>query len=84
MELRDQHAADADRVTPLLAGVLELLPWIRQWHPDSDPLFGGPPHQYFESWLDGQLAELGITRDTLRAWRPPASTRGRKAKTASL
>jgi hypothetical protein len=83
MELREQHAADAERVTPLLAGVLELLPWIHQWHPDSDPLFGGPPGQYFESWLDGQLAELAITRDTLRSWRPPAPTRGRKAKAAS-
>lgn len=83
MELREQHAADAEHLTPLLAGVLELLPWIHQWHPDSDPLFGGPPGQYFESWLDGQLAELAITRDTLRAWRPPAPTRGRKAKAAS-
>jgi len=83
MELREQHAADAERVTPLLAGVLELLPWIYQWHPDSDSLFGGPPGQYFESWLDGQLAELAITRATLRAWRPPAPTRSRKAKAAS-
>ena len=80
MELREQEAADAERVTPLLAGVLELLPWIHQWHPESDPLYGGPPGQYFEGWLDGQLAELAITRDNLRAWRPPAPTRGRKAK----
>lgn len=80
-ELRDQDAADAERVTPLLAGVLELLPWIYQWNPDSDPLYAGPPGVFFENWLDGQLAELAITRETLRAWRPPA-TRGRKAKVA--
>lgn len=80
MELREQDAADAERVTPLLAGVLELLPWIHQWHPESDALYGGPPARYFEGWLDGQLAELAITRDTLRSWRPPAPTRGRKAK----
>ena len=80
MELREQDAADAERVTPLLAGVLELLPWIHQWHPDSDALYGGPPGRYFEGWLDGQLAELAITRETLRSWRPPAPTRGRKAK----
>jgi hypothetical protein len=82
-ELRDQDAADAERVTPLLAGVLELLPWIHQWHPDSDPLFAGPPGAFFESWLDGQLAELAITRETLRAWRPPAPARGRRAKVSS-
>lgn len=79
-ELRDQDAADAERVTPLLATVLELLPWIHQWHPESDPLFAGTPGAFFEGWLDGQLAELSLTRDTLRAWRPPAPTRGRKAK----
>lgn len=80
MELREQDAADAERVSSLLAGVLELLPWIHQWHPESDPLYGGPPGQYFEGWLDGQLAELAITRETLRSWRPSAPTRGRKAR----
>ena len=79
-ELREQEAADADRVIPLLAGVLELLPWIEQWHPDTESLYGGPPGRYFEAWLDGQLAELAITRDDLRAWRPLAPMRGRKAK----
>jgi hypothetical protein len=79
-ELRDQEAADAQRLTPLLAGVLELLPWIHQWHPDTDPLFGGPPGQYFENWVDGQLAELGVTREALRSWRPSAPTRGRRVK----
>ncbi len=64
-----------ERLAPLLAGVLELLPWIHQWHPESDPLFGGPPGAFFESWLDGELAALGVTRETLRAWRPPAPTR---------
>ncbi|MDA0169810.1 BREX-2 system adenine-specific DNA-methyltransferase PglX [Solirubrobacter taibaiensis] len=77
-ELRDEDAADAKRVTPLLTGVLELLPWIHQWHPDADPDFAGPPGEFFESWLDGQLAELAVTRDTLRAWRPSAPVRGRR------
>lgn len=83
MELREQEAIDAERLTPLLAGVLELLPWIHQWHPESDGLYGGPAGQYFESWLDGQLAELAVTRDTLRSWRPPVSTRGKKAQATS-
>jgi len=79
-ELREQEAADAERLVPLLAGVLELLPWIHQWHPESEALYGGPPGRYFEDWLDGQLSELTVTRETLRAWRPPAPTRGRRAK----
>ncbi len=82
-ELRQEHAADAEQLIPLLAGMLELLPWIHQWHPEPDPLFGGPPGAFFESWLDGELAALGTTRDTLRAWRPPAPTRGRKTKAST-
>ncbi|CAN5716550.1 BREX-2 system adenine-specific DNA-methyltransferase PglX [soil metagenome] len=78
MELRELDAAGADRVVSLLAGVLELLPWIHQWHPESDAMYGGPPGSYFEGWLDGQLAELAVTRETLRAWRPPASRRERQ------
>lgn len=79
-ELRQEHAAGAERLVPLLASVFELLPWVHQWYPESDPLFGGPPGAFFENWLDGELAALGVTRDTLRAWRPSAPIRGRKAK----
>jgi hypothetical protein len=85
LELRDAEAADAERLTPLLAGVLELLPWIAQWHPDHDPLYGMSPGAFFDTWLDGTLAEHGLTRDALRAWRPPAPTRRgrRRALTAT-
>ena len=82
-ELRQEHAADARTLVPLLAGVLELLPWLNQWHPEPDPLFGGPPGRFFDAWLDGELASLGVTRDTLRGWRPPVPTRGRKAKAST-
>ena len=81
--LRNEEAAGAERVTSLLAGVLELLPWIHQWHPDPDPTYNGqPPGAFFEGWLDGQLSELAVTRETLRAWRPPAPTRGRRRATS--
>ncbi|CAB4947791.1 unannotated protein [freshwater metagenome] len=80
-ELREQEAADAERLTPLLAGIDELLPWIAQWFPDDDPDYGGSPADYFEGWLDQQLAELGLTRAELRGWRPAAATRGRRAST---
>ena len=78
IQLREQDAADAARLTPLLAGLDELLPWIHQWHPDSDAAYGGTPGAFFEAWLDQQLAELALTREALRAWRPPAPVRGRR------
>ena len=79
-----QDAADAERLTPLLAGVLELLPWVHQWHPEPDPATGQPLGTFFEDWLSGTLSGLGLTRDDLTAWRPPAPARGgRRRRTAS-
>ncbi len=80
IELREQDAVGAERLAPLLAGILELLPWIHQWHPEVDAAYGGSPGAFFEDWLDQQLAELSLTRDALRAWRPPERTRGRRKR----
>jgi hypothetical protein len=76
--LRENEAADAERLTPLLAGVLELLPWILQCHPEADAAYGGTAGAFFDPWLDQYLSELGLTRDDLRAWRPAAPVRGRR------
>lgn len=64
---------------PLLAGLLELLPWVKQWHgePDTDGTEWGA---YFESFVNDEARWLGLTLDQIRAWQPPASTRGRKGK----
>jgi len=70
IDLRQQENAEAARLTPLLAGILEFLPWIEQWFPDPDPDYGGPAGEFFTDWLDGELSGLGLTRDELRAWRP--------------
>lgn len=83
VELHEDETQRPEDALVMLAAVDELLPWIHQWHPESDPLYSGPPGQYFEGWLDGQLAELAVTRDTLRSWQPPAVTRGRRAKATS-
>jgi hypothetical protein len=82
LELQSEEAADAARLRPLLAGVLELLPWIHQWRSEPDPSLGQPLGAFFEDWLDGTLSGLGLTRDALRAWRPPPPTRGRRRHTS--
>lgn len=82
-DLREKEAADVERLTPLLAGVLELLPWVHQWHPEIVPDYGQTLGDAFEAWLDEQLSAAGTTRDNLRAWRAPAPTRGRKRAAAS-
>ena len=81
IELQSQEAATRERLTPLLAGVLELLPWIHQWHPEPDPSYGQPPGEFIEGWLDGTLSGLGLTHADLTDWRPPAPQRGRRRRT---
>jgi hypothetical protein len=81
-ERRDE-GWDGERLTPLLAGVLELLPWVRQWHPEPDPAVGQPIGVYLESWLSQSLLDLGLTRASLSAWRAPQATRGRRRAATS-
>ena len=78
----EQQGWSEDRLIPLVAGLSELLPWVEQWHSESDVLYGGSsPAEFFSGLLDNYMAKLGATRESLAAWRPPAPTRGRKAKT---
>lgn len=68
------------RFIPLLAGLLELLPWLKQWHnePDAD---GHNWAEVIEGFIDDEARELGLTVEQIRAWTPPASSGkgGRKA-----
>ncbi|MFZ5870986.1 MAG: BREX-2 system adenine-specific DNA-methyltransferase PglX [Actinomycetota bacterium] len=76
LERSQQDGWDADRLTPLLAGLTELEPWLHQWHDEPDPLYGGSPAAFYTAFLDDQLQGHGLTREAVRAWRPQAH-RGR-------
>ncbi|MET7351814.1 BREX-2 system adenine-specific DNA-methyltransferase PglX [Streptomyces mirabilis] len=67
-----------EEVTPLLAGLLELQPWLDQWHNEPDPLFAPTPAKFFEGDRQMEQGKHGLTDDDLRAWRPAAATRGRR------
>ncbi|MFJ9372508.1 BREX-2 system adenine-specific DNA-methyltransferase PglX [Streptomyces sp. NPDC101455] len=67
-----------EEVTPLLAGLLELQPWLTQWHNEPDPLFAPTPAKFFEGDRQMEQGKHGLTDDDLRAWRPAAATRGRR------
>ncbi|MCC7380503.1 MAG: hypothetical protein IT384_01635 [Deltaproteobacteria bacterium] len=74
-----------DRLTPMLAGLLELLPWVKQWHNDPSTEFGGQRlGDALEGFIDGECSKLGLTHDDLRKWRPEdAPKTGRKKKPAA-
>jgi hypothetical protein len=75
----EQSAWSRERLTPLLAGLLEVLPWVKQWHGEYDDEWGGVPADEYDAYLTEQRAKHQLTEDDLRAWRPAAPTRGRRA-----
>ncbi|MEU2565831.1 BREX-2 system adenine-specific DNA-methyltransferase PglX [Streptomyces althioticus] len=72
-------ALSTEEITPFLAGLLELQPWLYQWHNEFDMLYSGSPADFFAGYRQQKQGEHGLTDDDLRGWRPPAATRGRRA-----
>lgn len=73
---------DDDEIVPYLAGLLELQPWLDQWHAEYDADFGASPAVEIRGFRQAKQGDLGLTDDALRAWRPALASRGRAAGTA--
>jgi hypothetical protein len=70
-DARKREGWDAKRLTPLLAGLDQLLPWIHQWHPEIDAEFGETAGQSYQTMLEHDAHELGLTMEDIRNWTPP-------------
>ncbi len=78
-ERKTQDGWGADRLTPLLAGLLELVPWLKQWHDEPNEEFGGERlGSYIERFVRAEAQAIEVSLDDLRAWRPVKGARGRK------
>ncbi|MGK5552906.1 BREX-2 system adenine-specific DNA-methyltransferase PglX [Actinomadura kijaniata] len=73
------QALPTEEIVPFLAGLLELQPWLNQWHDEFDPLYSGSPAAFFDNYRRQIQGEHGLTDDDLRQWRPKPPARGRKA-----
>ncbi len=71
---------DTGHLVPLLAGLLEVMPWIRQWHHELDPAFGQSAAEAYDAYLTTERESRNLTEDALRAWRPPQAQRGRRPR----
>jgi hypothetical protein len=48
---RQSETAESDELRPLLAGLAELVPWLKQWHNDLDPTYGQRLGDFYESFV---------------------------------
>ncbi|MGB3520642.1 MAG: BREX-2 system adenine-specific DNA-methyltransferase PglX [Mycobacterium sp.] len=71
---------DTPKLVPLLAGLNELLPWVRQWHSEIDPAYGESVAAAIADELTARLSEHHLTETDLTSWRPEPARRGRRTK----
>jgi hypothetical protein len=76
---------DDARLIPLLACLIELLLWLKQWHNEPDPAFDSlRMGDYFEGFINEEARQLGKTLPEIKAWTPPKKVakakRGKVAK----
>ncbi len=85
LEMKENEGWEPARLQPLLAGLLELVPWLEQWHNEIDPAYGERMGTYYRSFVNEEARALGFTLDELRSWKPAATAtkRGRR-KTAAV
>jgi hypothetical protein len=75
LERKDTDGWEPTRLMPLLAGLAELVPWLRQWHNDYDPASGVRIGDYYAEFVRDEARSLGMTGTDLAAWAPPAAPR---------
>jgi hypothetical protein len=56
---RTEQGWTTEQLTPLLAGQVELEPWVRQWHGED------PDARFVLGFLDTELASHGLTREDI-------------------
>jgi hypothetical protein len=66
---QDTEGWSTERLTPLLAGLQELIPWLLQWHNEPDEA-GTRFGEFADSFLRDRTARAGLSAEDLGAWRP--------------
>lgn len=75
----ERDGATTETLTPLLAGLAELVPWLMQWHNDTTgDSQTDRAGDRIAALVEQKTRALGLTADDLTEWAPPAATRGRR------
>jgi len=71
---------DDPRLEPLLACLIELMPWLKQWHNEIDPEYRVSMADYFDGFIQEEARQMGKTPDEIRNWQPAQRTRSRRTR----
>jgi hypothetical protein len=74
---REQEGWSDERLVPLVAGLAELQPWVDQWHGDVHPVYNVPLAAFCAEELARRAAQVSMTIEQLRWWRPEKKGKGR-------
>ncbi len=69
LDAKDNQGWQGDRLKSLLAGLADLIPWLKQWHNTPDPNLGMGLGDYFAGFLDEQCRGLSTTPQDLECLR---------------
>jgi hypothetical protein len=83
LDMKDVEGWPPERLQPLLAGLLELVPWLEQWHNDVDPVYGERMGHYYKGFVSEEARAQGFTLDDLRGWKPVVTTAARGRRRAA-
>jgi len=80
LDMKDNEGWPPERLQPVLAGLLELVPWLEQWHNDVDAVYGERMGHYYQGFVAEEARAQGFTLADLKAWQPAvvAARRGRR------
>lgn len=76
---RESEGIDLGELVPVVAGIAEILPWVKQWHAGVDANIGLDLAEYLAGQLVEKSAAVNVPVDDLNKWRPVKTTRARKA-----
>jgi hypothetical protein len=75
---RESEGTALAELVPLVAGIAEVLPWVKQWHSGVDPIFNIDLADYLSAQLADKSAAVGVPINDLTHWRPTKTTTRRR------
>jgi hypothetical protein len=80
LRMKTDEGWPPERLVPLLAGLAELLPWLKQWHDDLDAATGERLGTWFAAFVADEARANSTTVDSLIGFRASALVGGKRKR----